>query len=231
MRAAAPLLALLLACASCAAPPSEDAAAADSFAAPRLSPAGELVRRGDAHFERGDLSGARALYAQAIKTSGGDEVYVEACAQLARIELASGSPTEGEAWLRMAGARAAVSAPRGWSRLQLVVALYELEEGQVEVAAGRLAALYDYCLDARLFERALDAARRAARLGQSQEEQLEWARKGIAAAEAGGLYLELAGLWTELGERLRAEGRERDASFAFEEAQRYRDAAEESSRG
>ena len=219
------LLLLVLLLAGCGAPPQEDPAAA-AFAQPRLAANAELVRRGDVQFDRGDLDGARSLYAEAVKTPGTDVAHVEACAQLARVELLQGTPLEGRPWLNMAEARARVEAPVGWSRLQLVIALYEIDDAQYEVATQRLEALYDYCLDAQLFERALDAARQAARLGVSREVQLEWARKGVAAAEKGGLYLELAALWNELGERLQAEGRSEDAALAFDEARRYREAAE-----
>lgn len=206
----------------CETAPERDAEAA-RFDAPRIGANLELLKEADKLFGARKYEEAKRTYARAARASGPNSGYVEACSQVARCESLLGTPLEGEPWLRMAAGRASASEPMGWSRLQAVLGIYEREDGQRVAATKRFTSLYDYCLKYELYERAIDAAHHVVLASPSMEVQLEWSKKGIEAAERGGMQGWLAVLWNNLGASLEDQERYEDALVAYEEARRYHD--------
>ena len=132
-----------------------------------------------------DLQEAKRAYARAISAEAPPAVYVQACAQVARMESLTDSIEAGEPWLRLAARRASKEEPLGWSRLQLVLGIFERETGSPEEARERFMRLYDYCLEHDLHERAIDAAHHVVLVSEDLDEQARWSQRGIEAAEAG----------------------------------------------
>ena len=73
-----------------------------------------------------------------------------------------------------------------------------MQDDRNDVAAVTFKQMYDYCREHELPGRAVDAAHMVAVVA-GPEEQIEWARKGIEAAEAGDLGGWLGPLWNNLG--------------------------------
>jgi len=208
---------LVLFLAACAGP------GAEPEAIQAASAGAELMERADKLFGGRKYAEARGLYARASQAGGSSSVFVQACARVARCESILGQPLEGRPWLALAQARARAEEPLGWSRVQQVLGIYEREEGQGQAASRRFEALFEYCLEHELFSRAIDAAHHVVLATADFDEQLAWSRKGIAAAEQGGLQGWLAVLWNNLGASLEDRGRFADALMAYEEARRYHD--------
>ncbi|MCB9915483.1 MAG: hypothetical protein H6828_10090 [Planctomycetes bacterium] len=184
----------------------------------------ELLREGDRLMSSRKYADAKHAYARAAEASGPVSGKVEACAQVARMELVLGQSAEGEPWLAMARALARRDEPLGWSRLQQVLGIYEREAGQDEAAVKRFRALYDYCIEHELYRRAFDAAHWVVLASPDPAEQEAWTRKGIEAAARHGDQAWLAVLWNNFGASLEERGRYRDALAAYQEARRYHDA-------
>ena len=186
-----------------------------------IGPAVELLDRGDQLFAQRKYVEARRTYAQAVNAGGPNHAYVEACAQVARMDSLQGQMREGEPWLRMGLSRASAAEPLGWSRIQLVLGIFERESGDRATATQRFKDLYAYDLKHGLYERAIDAAHHVVLASEDPGEQLLWSRKGIEAAEEGGLQGWLAVLWNNMGASLEDQGRWPDALIAYEEARTY----------
>lgn len=186
-----------------------------------VAPNVELLQLGDGLFKQRKYAEAKQTYARAVNANGPDHAYVEACAQVARMESIQGHLNEGRPWLELAITRATRRDPLGWSRLQLVLGIFEREGGNRAGAVKRFIELYDYNLDHELYERAVDVAHHVVLASDDLDVQLEWTHKGIEAAEAGGMHSWLAVLWNNKGAALEEEGRWEDARFAYEEARRY----------
>jgi len=186
-----------------------------------IGPSLELLQLGDQLFEKRNYMEAKRLYARATRANGPDHVFVEACAQVARMESLTGALDQGRPWLELAFTRARESDPLGWSRLQMVVGIYERESGERDTAVERFETLYDYCLGHELYERAIDAAHHVVLASDDIEEQMSWSQRGIEAAEAGGLQGWLAVLWNNLGASLEEQDRWEDALVAYETAREY----------
>ena len=204
----------------CGASP-EPASPPMAFERPAVSPNLELLRQGDQLFRQEKLLAARRAYAQAAEAAGPRFIAVEACAQVARMDLELGQPNEGEPWLRMAMARARMEEPPGWSRLQQVLGIFERQGGQTDAALKRFIALYEYCVKYELYDRAVDAAQQAVLSTSSQETQIVWSMKGIAAAEQGGMSAWLAATWDRKAVALEEEGRIDEVLLAREMARDY----------
>ena len=205
----------------CSATPEPEPPAPATFERPAVSPNLELLRQGDKLFRQEKFLPARRVYARAAEAAGPRYVAVEACAQVARMDLELGQPTEGEPWLRMAMARARMEEPPGWSRLQQVLGIYERQAGQVGAAVNRFTALYDYCLKYKLYDRAVDAAQQVILSSSTEKTQIAWSKKGIEAAELGGMSAWLAATWDRKAVGLEAEGRAEELLLAREMARNY----------
>lgn len=189
--------------------------------APRTGPGGEFLARGDRLFAERKYLEAKQAYARAVTESAPPSVYVEACAQVARMESLTGTIEAGEPWLRLAARKASPEEPLGWSRLQQVLGIFERETGSREAARERFVRLHDYCLAHDLHERAVDAAHHVVLVSEDPEEQQRWSLKGIEAAEAGGLHGWLAVLWNNKAASLEDAGRHADALVAYRAAREY----------
>lgn len=186
-----------------------------------VGPSLELLQLGDGLFKQGKYLEAKRMYARAVNANGPDHAYVEACAQVARMESLTGDLDQGRPWLELALLRARQGEPRGWSRLQLVIGIFERESGERAAAVERFEGLYRYCLKHELYERAIDVAHHVVLASDDLEHQMEWSQKGIEAAEAGGLQGWLAVLWNNKGAALEDQGRWEDALVAYETARGY----------
>lgn len=186
-----------------------------------MGPSVELLNLGDELFKQGKYGEAKDMYARAVNSSGPDHAYVEACAQVARMESLVDSMEAGEPWLQLAMRRADQEEPLGWSRLQQVLGIFERKSGSGASAVKRFKALYDYCLKYKLYERAIDAAHHVVLASDDPAEQMAWSQKGIEAAEAGGLQGWLAVLWNNMGGALEEQERWDDALVAYRTAKKY----------
>lgn len=180
-----------------------------------------LLEEGDQAFRRREVDAARAIYERAAAATGPEEAHVEALAQVARMYSIGGDEAAGRPWLERAGALARPDEPLGWSRYQLVRGVYERESGRRAAACATFESLYDYCLEREMPLRAIDPAHMVALAADDVAAQIEWAHKGIAAAEAGGAEGWLAVLWNNLGWTFEGEGRYAEALAALEKARHY----------
>lgn len=185
------------------------------------SPSLELLNLGDQLFGQRKYLEAKQTYARAANANGPDHAYVEACAQVARMESIEGNLNQGRPWLELATQRARRDEPLGWSRLQLVLGIFEREAGDRASAVRRFKVLYEYDLENELFDRAIDVSHHVVLASDDFDEQMEWTRKGIEAAEQGGLQGWLAVLWNNKGAALEDQDRWEDARLAYNEARRY----------
>lgn len=220
-RGALLLVLLLAALAGGGCTPSQARRVPEELGPRRTGPGGELLARGDQLFGRGEFLEAKRAYARAISEDAPLSVYVEACAQVARMESLTDSIEAGEPWLRLAARRATSQEPLGWSRLQQVLGIFERETGSRAEARARFERLYDYCLEHGLYERAIDAAHHVVLVSDGLDAQLAWSQRGIEAAEAGGLHGWLAVLWNNKAASLEDEGRHADALVAYRAAREY----------
>jgi len=190
---------------------------------PEPGSSADLLARGDQTFRTRDYRGARVLYQQAITAASEENDMsnlAEALAQVARTFSICDSNDAGRPYLTRAGSVAAKDQPGGWSRYQLVLGVYEREDGRREQATERFADLYDFCLDHKLYSRAINAAHMAA-IAAATEAQILWAEKGIEAAEKGGFDSWLAVLWNNLGWTYSDLGRHAESLEALRQARKY----------
>jgi len=136
---------------------------------------------------------------------------------------------EGRPWLEKAKAIARDTEPLGWTRDLGVKGRYIWKDaaektGQdapvVEEAAKIFTDLYHYSLKHKLYNRAVDAANMMSIVGDL-ESRIDWGRKGIEAAEEGGLESWLAPLWNNLGWNYSDLGRYDESLEALMKARRY----------
>jgi tetratricopeptide (TPR) repeat protein len=200
-----------IALAGCERQPTVETAMAD-----RLAEADEV-------FKSRDYEGAGRLYeAIADEALAADDmpVYVQAAARRARTHLLADRRDEGAAWLDRAAARADKTEPLGWSRYLGVRGRFEWKAGDNETATGTFREMFDYCEANELWDRAVDAAHMVAITG-SPEEKFDWAARGIAMAEKGGMDDWLGPLWNNLGWDYVDAGRHEEALDALKKAREY----------
>jgi len=153
--------------------------------------------------------------------AGDTSAFVEACSMRARTHLIAGRVEEGRRWLEQAGARADVTDPPAWSRFLGVRGRFEWQADSDPQKAGEtFREMFTYCRTREQWERAVDAAHMVALTG-SPEERFEWARRGIAVADSGGLGGWLGPLWNNLGWDYIDAGRYEQALDALERAREY----------
>ena len=109
-------------------------------------------------------------------------VEVEALAQVARCYSIDGKLDEGRPWLERAEKLASADEPLGWSRCLGVRGIFQRESGDKAKAKATFEEMHRYCVEKKLFTRAIDAIHHIA-IVVPPEEQPAWALKGIAAAE------------------------------------------------
>jgi tetratricopeptide (TPR) repeat protein len=160
-----------------------------------------LLKEADNTFNSRDYAGATELYRALVEKAeeeGDKAVLVQALAMTARGYLIRGMNDEGRPWIERAGELASPDDPPGWSRYLGVRGRFEWQDGDKPKATLTFREMYGYCLEHELYRRAIDAAHMVAITGTT-DEQIEWARKGIAAAEQGGEEGWLGPLWNNLG--------------------------------
>ncbi len=97
-----------------------------------------------------------------------------------------------------AGSRAVETDPMGWSRYLGVKGRFEWKDNDLTAAHQTFDTLYTFCHINSLWGRAIDAANMLAIVSQSVDEQIEWSRRGIEAAETAGEESWLGPLWNNL---------------------------------
>lgn len=159
------------------------------------------LERADSVFQSRDYQAALQEYMTAFQQAEAEfnrPIEVEALAQIARMHLILDKKEEGRQWLEKAQGLAAESEPMGWSRLLGVRGRFEWKDNDLAAAKKTFYDMYVFCNTNGLFSRAVDAAHMIAIVAQSPEEQMEWGRRGIEAAEAGGVERWLGPLWNNL---------------------------------
>jgi len=208
-------LACLVALAACAAPAGDvrgDGAGARA-----------LLVEADALFSAREYAAATEAYQRvsaAAEAEGDGTTRTEALAMVARGYSIQHELELGRPWLERAAALATPEAPLGWSRYLSVRGIFERESGERAVATRTFEELYAYCMAADLPERAIDAAHHVA-IAAEPEQQIVWAKRGIAAAEAAHSERWLAVLWNNLGVTYESLDRPADVHDAYIRAREY----------
>jgi tetratricopeptide (TPR) repeat protein len=199
------------------------AGAGDAQEGATVATSTDLIAQGDSAFSARDYEAAGAIYEHAATTAeaeGQRGNQVEALAQVARCYSIRGLGEEGRPWLARASALVDQGEPRGWARYELVRGVYQREDGQREEATQTFARLYDFCREHGLHSQAVNAAHMAA-IAAKPEQQIDWALKGIRAAEEGGFEGWLAVLWNNLGWTYDDLGRHEEALDALTKAREH----------
>lgn len=163
--------------------------------------ASELLAEADSTFRSRRYAAALPLYEAAAEAAGeeGDRsTQTEALAQAARMLSATDRLEMGRPLLERARALARPEEPLGWTRYLGVRGIFERESGDKPAALATFTLMHDEALRLGLPLRAIDAAHHAALVAPAGE-QIAWAHRGIAAAEAAGSEAWLAVLWNNLG--------------------------------
>jgi len=164
--------------------------------------ADSLLAEADSLFQQQDYENALARYTQALE-SGRKEfnrpVETEALAQMARVNIATSNLDEARKWLAEAVKRASSNDPLGWSRYLSVKGRLEWKDNDLKKARTTFDEMYVYCNTNALWSRAVDACNMLAIVADIPEEQIEWSKRGIKTAEAGGSEHWLGPLWNNLG--------------------------------
>jgi tetratricopeptide (TPR) repeat protein len=192
----------------------------------------ELIKQGDDLFNDERKSEALEAYKMAADTAlaeNSNSTLTEAYAQVARCYLSMDNKEEGCPWLEKAEKIASKEEPEGWARYLGVKGRYLWKDASAEKheiapeagdAAKTFTDMYNYSLEHRLYNQAIDAANMMSIVG-SKDERVEWSLKGIKAAEDGGLVSWLASLWNNLGWNYDDLGQFDKSLEALKEARRY----------
>lgn len=160
-----------------------------------------LLSQADDVFQTRDYDAALELYlevALAARKEFNRSVEVEALSQVARMNLLLGNRETGEDFLLQAKERASENDPMGWSRYLGVRGRFEWKSDDLKAARRTFAQMFEFCDSNALWGRAVDAAHMIAIVADTPEEQIEWGRRGIEAAEAGDEDRWLGPLWNNL---------------------------------
>jgi tetratricopeptide (TPR) repeat protein len=160
-----------------------------------------LLEQADETFQARDYAAALEQYTSAVNKAReefNNPVEVEALSQVARMNLLLGDKEKGREWLAQAGQKASESDPLGWSRYLGVKGRFEWQDNDLKTARETFDQMYTYCHVNGLWGRAVDAAHMIAIVAESPDEQIEWGRRGIEAAEANGEERWLGPLWNNL---------------------------------
>lgn len=163
--------------------------------------ADSALARADKLFQARDYQAALGEYEKTV-TLAHDEfnrsVEIEALAQVARMNLILGDKEEGKKILKQAAERADDADPQGWSRYLGVKGRFEWKDSEFKNARATFEEMYDYCQSNSLHSRAIDAAHMVAIVAESFEDQVEWGKLGIDAAEKTDNEKWLGPLWNNL---------------------------------
>ena len=160
-----------------------------------------LLSQADDNFQTRDHSAALELYLEVVEVARKEfnrSVEVEALSQAARMNLILGNLETGKDYLSQAQERASESDPMGWSRYLGVKGRFEWKGYDLKAARRTFDQMFEFCNANALWGRAVDAAHMIAIVAESPEEQIEWGRRGIEAAEAGDEERWLGPLWNNL---------------------------------
>ncbi len=163
--------------------------------------ADSLLTEADKIFQSREYPAALVQYEKALDQARNEfnrSVEVEALSQMARMNLLTDNKEEGRQYLAEAGQKASDSDPMAWSRYLGVKGRFEWKDNRLAVALESFEALYDYCHANGLWGRAIDAANMLAIVSETTEQQIEWSRKGIEAAEAADEDRWMGPLWNNL---------------------------------
>jgi len=175
--------------------------AVHAFGGEPATESARLLAEGDKVFSARDYAKATEIYLRAVaaaERANEPVVLVEALSMAARGYLIREQVKEGRPFIDRAGKLADAKEPAAWSRYLGVRGRFEWKEGDKPRAARTFETMYAYCLKHEQYNRAVDAAHMVAIVG-THDQQLEWAKKGIAAAERGGMDGWLGPLWNNLG--------------------------------
>lgn len=159
------------------------------------------LQQADSVFRARNYEAALTMYEQAVskaKEAFDNSIEVEASSQVARMNLILGNKENGRKWLSEATLKATDSNPMGWSRYLGVKGRFEWKDDSLAAARRTFEAMHKYCNSNALWDRAVDAAHMVAIVAKSPEDQIEWNRFGIEAAEAGDIGSWLGPLWNNL---------------------------------
>jgi len=161
----------------------------------------DMLSAADKAFNSRNYSEATDMYEEVATKSAKDRdkvVMIQAMAMTARGHLIRDDIKSGMIWLQRAEKLAKDEEPLGWSKFLGVRGRFEWKSDNNLKATITFYEMYDYCIKHELFSRAIDAAHMVAITG-TPEEQVEWAYKGIKAAELGKEDGWLGPLWNNLG--------------------------------
>lgn len=160
-----------------------------------------LLQQADSTFQARDYQAALDAYTEAFDRARHDfnpSVEIEAASQMARMNLLLGHVDVGRQWLDTAAQKATDSDPMGWSRYLGVKGRFEWKDNDLQTARQTFDQMYNYCTTNALWGRAVDAAHMIAIVAESPEDQIEWNRRGIEAAEKTDNESWLGPLWNNL---------------------------------
>ena len=175
-----------------------------------LSVSENLLKQADSLFKEHNIDEALEIYLEAVKYARSESdkrILTEAFSQAARCYLKSDRKEEGRTWLQKAKEIASKDDPLGWSRYLGVRGRFEWKDAaettgllspETDRASNTFKEMYDYCLRHDLYERAIDAANMVS-ITARKNERVNWALKGIDAAEKGNIESWFAPLWNNLG--------------------------------
>ena len=192
----------------------------------------ELIKQGDALFDKREQAQAIEKYKMAADTAASEDNnsnLTEAYSQIARCYLSLDKKEEGRTWLDKAEKIAVKTEPGGWTRYLGVKGRFlwkdAIEEKgelvpEVKEAAKVFTEMYNVALKNSLHNRAIDAANMMSIVGKT-DDRIEWGLKGIKAAEEGNVISWLAPLWNNLGWNYDDMGRYDESLDALKKARRY----------
>jgi len=192
----------------------------------------DLLNQADSLFKANNYEQAKAIYEKtaimAISESD-TSVLAEAYSQVARCYILANDLEQGRAWVAKAEKIVVPHQPGGWSRFLGVKGRLEWQEEAASTgefsplakqAADTFKEMYEYCLEHKLYNRAIDAAHMVA-IVSDMDDRIAWGLKGIKAAEEGNITEWLGPLWNNHGWNLDEMGKYDQSLQALLKAREY----------
>ncbi len=183
----------------------------------------DVLAKADSLFKARDYEAAQPVYEEAIKVAKKHKdksSQAEANAMLARTYLLLDDPDKGREILSRALAVATPREPDGWARYLSVRGRFEWQQNDLDSAFTTFEEMYTLCSGRQMHEEAIDAAHMLAIVGDHQQ-QIKWAKIGIAEAEAGNVTRRLGPLWNNLGATYEELERWDESLDAYTTARKY----------